>query len=308
MHRKLLSHGFDMLALVVVLVHGATVPARAGQLFAFNYSLPGAGASPMAVSASGLFATSDLVGNSYTITGAWGTWNGAAIKGVLAPGTFGGNDNLLFSSGPLLDSNGLGFLVNGGGDDGAGSVNVFYDTGQGAYTENSTNVGSGPNFSTSTPFPVSFNFSYSIPSTATAPLAVSANGILTAFNFAANSYLVRDISGSWNGATILGLLSPGAFGGNDNLLFSGGPHLTGNGLGFTVNGVGDDGGGNVNVFYLGSYTENSTSIGNTSTFNLSQTAPVSMTPEPAAVVLLGPGIAFVLYQVRRRPKAQAVPQ
>src|ERR1035441_11072910 len=78
-------NGFAVPALVVVVVLGATTPARAGQIFAFNYSLPpGAGAAPMAVSASGFFATTDLLGNSYTITGAWGTWNGAAITGILA--------------------------------------------------------------------------------------------------------------------------------------------------------------------------------------------------------------------------------
>src|ERR1019366_8088731 len=122
MRRKLLANGL-VSALVVVVVLGATTPARAGQLFAFNYSLPGAGATPMAVSASGFFATTDLVGNSYTITGAWGTWNGAAITGISAPGGFGVNDNLLFSSGPFLDSNGVGFTVNGPGDSGSGSVN-----------------------------------------------------------------------------------------------------------------------------------------------------------------------------------------
>src|ERR1039458_3448040 len=97
MRRKLLANGL-VSALVVMVVLGAATPARASQLFAFNYSLPGAGATPMAVSASGLFATTDLAGSSYTIIGAWGAWNGTAITGVSAPGTFGGNDNLLFSS------------------------------------------------------------------------------------------------------------------------------------------------------------------------------------------------------------------
>src|ERR1017187_5186499 len=120
MLRKSLVNGFAVPALVVVVVLGATTPARAGQLFAFNYSLPGFGPTPMAVSASGFFATTDLLGNSYTITGAWGTWNGAAITGVLAPGGFGGNDNLLFSSGPVLDSNWGGFLVKAPGRQGSG--------------------------------------------------------------------------------------------------------------------------------------------------------------------------------------------
>ena len=305
MLKKSLVNGFAVPALVVVVVLGATTPARAGQIFAFNYSLPGAGATPMAVSASGFFATTDLVGNSYTITGAWGTWNGAAITGVLAPGGFG-NDNLLFSSGPLLDSNGVGFMVNAPGDSGTGSVNVYYDAVQGGYTENSTNVGGGPNFSISaaTSSPVYFAFNYSIPGAGLTPMNVSASGILTAFNTDANSYLVSGISGSWNGASILSLLSPGTFDGNDNLLFGADPHLTVNGLSFAVNGVGDDGTGNVNVFYFGSgaYTEFSENVGFTQDFNLSQT--LSQTPEPASVTLMFTGIPFVLFLARRRSRAQ----
>lgn len=306
MLKKSLVNGFAMQALVVVMVLGTTTPARASQIFAFNYSLPGAGATPMAVSASGFFATTDLVGNSYTITGAWGTWNGAAITGISAPGGFGVNDNLLFSSGPLLDSNGVGFMVNAPGDSGSGSVNVYYD-GVG-YTENSSNIGDSPNFSISavTPSPVYFAFNYLIPGAGATPMNVSASGILTAFNTDANSYLVSGISGSWNGASILSLLSPGTFGGNDNLLFGANPHLTGNGLSFAVNGVGDDGTGNVNVYYSGteaSYTESSENVGFTQDFNLSQT--LSQTPEPASVTLMFTGISCVLFLVWRRSRAQS---
>src|ERR1019366_2965778 len=306
MRRKLLANGL-VSVLVVMVVLGAAIPARASQLFAFNYSLPGAGPTPMAVSASGLFATNDLVGSSYTISGAWGTWNGTAITGVFAPGTFGGNDNLLFSSNPFLDSNGVSFAVNGPGDNGSGNVNVFYDASQGGYTENSTNVGVGPNFSIATPSPVYFNFSYSIPGTGTPPMDVSASGILTAFGIDANSYLVSDISGSWNGVNILSLLSPGTFG-NDNLLFGAAPHLTAYGLGYAVNGVGDDGSGNVNVYYdasQGGYTENSTNVGGGPNFNISQTE--TETPEPASVTLLCASIPFVLFLVRRRSRAQRLP-
>jgi hypothetical protein len=306
MLKKSLVNGFAMQALVVVVVLGTTTPARAGQIFEFSYSLPGAGAAPMAVSASGFFATTDLLGNSYTITGAWGTWNGAAITGILAPGGFGGNDNLLFSSGPLLDSNGVGFMVNAPGDSGTGSVNVYYAAGQGGYTEDSTNVGGGPTFSISaaTPSPVYFAFNYSIPGAGATPMNVSASGILTAFNTDANSYLVSGISGSWNGASILSLLSPGIYGGNDNLLFAANPHLTGNGLSFAVNGVGDDGTGNVNVYYsgTGAYTESSDNVDFTQNFNLSQT--LSQTPEPASVTLMFTGIPFVLFLVWRRSRAQ----
>ena len=304
MRRKLIANGFDVLALAVLVVLGATTPARAGQIFAFDYSLPGTGTTPMAVSASGVFATTDLVGSSYTITGAWGTWNGAAITGVSAPGTFGGNDNLLFSSGSLFDLNGMSFTVNGAGDNGAGNVNVFYDATQGGYTELSPNIGGSPAFSISpaTPSPVYFSFNYSIPGVGLTPMDVSASGVLTAFNTDANSYLVSDISGIWNGAAILSLLSPGTFGGNDNLLFGSAPYLTSNGISFAVNGVGDDGLGNVNLCYLGAYTEFSDNVGYTPNLNISQV------PEPASVTLLGVGIPFVLFLVWRRSRAQRRPE
>jgi len=196
-----LANGINVLSLAVVAVLGATTPARAGQLFAFNYSLPGNGGTPMPVSASGFFATTDLIGASYTITGVWGSWNGSAISGILSPGAFG-NNNLLFSTGPLFDINGVGFAVNGSGDDGAGRVNLHYN-GTG-YTENSVNVGVSPNvaISTATPSPVFFSFSYSMPGFGITPLDVSASGILTAFQTDANTYLASNISGTRNGEKI----------------------------------------------------------------------------------------------------------
>jgi hypothetical protein len=264
MDRKLLVRGFKMAAVVAVVALAATPQARAGQLFGFDYSLPGMGATPMDVSASGFFATTDPAGGSSTITGVWGSWNGMATTGVLAPGSYGSNDYLLFSSGPPLDFNGLGFMVNGPGDDGAGNVNVYYDAAQGGYTENSPNVGGGPAFSISPaiPSPVYFTFNYSIAGAGSTPMDVWASGLLTTFNTDASSYQVNDISGTWNGAAILSLLTPGTFGGNDNVLFGAGPHLTSNGLSFAVNGVGDDGLGNVNVFYVGgyNYTEYSNNV------------------------------------------------
>ena len=255
----------------------------------------------MPISASGFFATTDLSGGSYTVTGVWGTWNGVAITGIAAPGGFGSNDNLLFPSAPLVDSNGLGFTVNGAGDDGAGDVNLYY-TGTG-YTENSGDVGVGSDFSITpaTPTPVFFNFSYSLPGFGLTPMPVSAGGLLTAFQTDANTYLASAISGVWNGVSILSLLSPGTFGGNDNLLFATAPHLSTNGLSYAVNGVGDDGAGNVNVFFVGGdlYTENSGDVGFGPDFNLSL-----QTPEPASVIMLCTGIPVLLFLVRRRSRAR----
>jgi hypothetical protein len=304
MLRKLLSNGFEVLAVLSVFALATTPPARASQLFAFNYSLPGTGLTPMAVSASGFFATTDLSGGSYTVTGVWGTWNGLAITGVAAPGGFGSNDNLLFPAAPLVDSNGLGFTVDGAGDDGAGNVNLFY-TGTG-YTENSPNVGTGSDFSTApaTPTPVFFNFSYSFPGFGLTPMPVAAGGLLTAFQTDANTYLASAISGNWNGVSILNLLSPGGFGGNDNFISPVGDHVSTNGLSYAVNGVGDDGAGNVNVFLVGggSYTELSPDVGVGKDFSLSQAS--NQVPEPASVTLFSTGIFVVLILVRRRSRAQ----
>jgi hypothetical protein len=304
MRRKLPSNGFEIAALVALSAVAATVPAQASQLFAFNYSLPGTGPTPLAVSASGFFATTDLSGGSYTVTGVWGTWNGVAITGIAPPGGFGGNDNLLFPAAPLVDFNGLGFTVNGAGDDGAGDVNLFY-IGTG-YTENSASVGVGSDFSITpaTPTPVFFNFSYSLPGVGATPMPVSAGGTLTTVQTDANTYLVGAITGNWNGVSILNLLSPGGFGGNDNLIFPVGNHVTGNGLSCAVSGVGDDGAGNVNVFLVGagSYREFSPDVGVGQDFNLS---PVpNQIPEPASVTLMYTGIPVLLFLVRRRSRAQ----
>lgn len=306
MRRKLLANGFGVSALILVVALAATTPARAGQLLAFDYSMPANGATGMDVSASGFFATTDWSGGSAAILGAWGTWNGATITGLTVPGTIGTtNDNLLFSSDPLLDFNGVGFTVSGLGDDGFGNVNVYYDAAQLGYTEASTKVGLGA-FSLSpvtTPSPAYFDFSYSIPGA----MDVSASGMLAAFNVYSDNYFVSDISGIWNGIPILGLLPPGTYGGNDNVLFGASPHLTINGLSFAVSGGvgGDDGSGNVNVAYYSyweGYSELSDAVGVTPNFDLSQT------PEPASVTLLCTGIPFVLFLVRRRSRAPRRPE
>jgi hypothetical protein len=221
----------------------------------------------------------------------------------VAPGGFGSNDNLLFPAAPLVNANGLGFTVNGAGDDGAGNVDLFYD-GTG-YTENSPDVGTGSDFSITpaTPTPVFFNFSYSLPGLGLTPMPVSAGGLLTAFQTDANTYLASAISGNWNGVSILNLLSPGGFGGNDNLISPVGDHVTTNGLSYAVNGAGDDGAGNVNVFLVGSgsYTELSPDVGVGQDFSLSQVS--NQIPEPASVTLFCAGIPVVLFLVRRRSKA-----
>jgi len=153
--------------------------------------------------------------------------------------------------------------------------------------------------------PVFFSFSYSMPGFGRTPLDVSASGILTAFQTDVDTYMVTDISGTRNGENILGIVAPGGFGLNDNVLFGTNPHLTGNGLTYTVNGVGNDGDGNVNVFALGlEYAELSADVGITETFNLTQITPPSDIPEPASVTLVCSGIPIVLFLLRRRSRAK----
>jgi hypothetical protein len=278
-------------------------PARADQIIAFDYSLPGTGATPMAVSASGYFITTDLNAGTYNILDAFGTWNGVPITGVLPPGTWGSvanpNDNVLNASGPALTYNGVAFSVNGAGDQGTGMVNLFYDASQGGYTELDPNVGGSPNLTLTpvTPYQVLFNFSYSIPGCegdacqGATPQPTAASGVLSTFYTYGNNYFVTGVSGSWNGTAIQGILEPGSFGGNDNLLTTDDPHLTSNGLSFALAGGtgGNDGIGSVNLCYFGGlgYTEFTNSAGYTPDFNL------SAIPEPSSWMLIGVGIVGI---------------
>jgi hypothetical protein len=281
--------------------------ARADELFEFNYSLPGTGATPMPTSASGYLITSDPNGGNYTVLDAFGTWNGLAITGVAAPGTFGGNDNILNTADPFFTLNGLSFSVNGAGDNGAGLVNLFYDISQGGYNEYNPNVGSSLNISVTpaTLAPVLFDFSYSIPGQGSTPLAVSASGMLTTYHTYGNNYFVTGVSGVWNGTPILGALDPGTFPNlsffgftNDNLLTTDDPYLTINGLSFALVGGtgGDDGSGNVNVFSAGGYTEFNDNVGFTPDFNLSQV------PEPSSWISISGGLLGIALQMRRKAR------
>lgn len=274
--------------------------ARADELFAFGYSLPGTGATPMPTSASGYLITSDLNGGNYTVLDAFGTWNGLQITGVAAPDTFGGNDNILNPADPFFTLNGLTFSVNGAGDAGTGMVNLFYDITQGGYTEDDPNVGSSLSISVTpaTLTPVLFDFSYLIPGQGSTPLAVSASGTLTTYQTYGDNYFVTGVSGTWNGTPILGALDPNTFAGNDNLLSTDAPYVTTNGLSYALVGGsgGDDGSGNVNVFSAGGYTEYNDNVGFTPDFNLSEV------PEPSSWISISGGLLGVALLMRRKAR------
>jgi hypothetical protein len=139
-------------AVVGLTIVGAYSTAQAAQLFDFQYSFPSYEANGTAISASGTLTTTDLdpINNNYTITGISGTRTDQGIAetiiGLLSPGTYGVNDNLLNRSKPLLSKNGFSYLVSGSGEDGQGKVNVFYSSFSEGYSELSSDVDYG-NFS-----------------------------------------------------------------------------------------------------------------------------------------------------------------
>jgi hypothetical protein len=144
-----------------------------------------------------------------------------------------------------------------------------------------------------------FDFSYSLPPDpmGPSPFAVTANGVFTTSAFNGTSYTVTGITGIRNGQTITGLLPPNAFSGNDNLLFPSSPLVDGNGISFTVAGVGDDGLGHVNLFFIDNgYTEDTPNVG---LGTLTITPVTSSVPEPGSVGLAAGGLVAFVYLRRR---------
>ncbi|MEH2417989.1 PEP-CTERM sorting domain-containing protein [Nostoc sp.] len=100
-----------------------------------------------------------------------------------------------------------------------------------------------------------FDFQYSFPSYQANGTPISASGILTTTDLdpIKNNYTITGISGTRKAQgiteTIIGLLSPGTYGISDNLLNASTPLLTQNGFSYLVSGSGENGNGNVNVFY-----------------------------------------------------------
>jgi hypothetical protein len=148
---KLIKELGIITASAAISITGVSVssPAQAVQLFDFQYSFPSYEADGTAISASGTLTTTDLdpIKNNYTITGITGTRKVEGITetiiGLLSPGTYGINDNLLNLSTPLLTQNGFSYLVSGSGEDGNGNVNVFYSSFDEGYSELSSNVDYG---------------------------------------------------------------------------------------------------------------------------------------------------------------------
>lgn len=93
-------------------------PSFAGTIFNFNFNGSGNGMYG-SFSGSGQFNTQTTgISGQYLIVGVTGTTAGQTIAGIVTPGNFEGNDNLLFfptgSSTASLDYNGVSYqLANG---------------------------------------------------------------------------------------------------------------------------------------------------------------------------------------------------
>ncbi|RZU39727.1 PEP-CTERM sorting domain-containing protein [Edaphobacter modestus] len=106
---------FRLFAIVATLAASSFL-ARADT---FNFAVSG---SAGGISGSGIFTASETGSGDFLIIGITGT----GVTGLIAPGGFNGNDNLLFpSSQPVLDSQGFSFTAVDGPDQ--FDVNVFSD-------------------------------------------------------------------------------------------------------------------------------------------------------------------------------------
>jgi hypothetical protein len=103
-------------ALLLMLTMGAG-GARATPI-SFGFSYTGTG-----VTAEGELITDGiLAGGFYTVTGITGDRNGISITALSAPGSLGGNDNLLSPGAPFVDNNGITYTAGGV------SYNVYLST------------------------------------------------------------------------------------------------------------------------------------------------------------------------------------
>ena len=126
----------------------------------------------------------------------------------------------------------------------------------------------------------------------------SGTGTLTATGNADGSYTVTDIAGTG----VTGLIAPGGFHGNDNLLFpaSANSQVDGNGFAFT------DAMGEytfqVDVFSTPTGYEAMTldNQGDSTELPVTFTLGAAATPEPASLLLLGTGVLGMLFVGMRR--------
>ncbi|MSO99582.1 MAG: hypothetical protein EXR07_00815 [Acetobacteraceae bacterium] len=90
--------------------------AHAAIIWNFAYSGDG-------LSVTGKLTTNDKIGGAYLITSITGLHNGDPITGLIPPGGFSFNDNLLYDAFPVVDDLGVSFLV------GTATYNLFNTNG-----------------------------------------------------------------------------------------------------------------------------------------------------------------------------------
>lgn len=109
--------------ITLALLSALALPAAA-RAATFDFNATGSGGG---FSGSGIFVATDDGFGQFTITGI----SGPGIDGLIAPGGFDGNDNLLFpTSTSLVDGHGFSFSATQGNTD--FDVNIF-STGGGGY-------------------------------------------------------------------------------------------------------------------------------------------------------------------------------
>ena len=103
--------GFNKCGIAVAGILAASCLASPASAATFLFTFDGA-----TIDASGTLTTQDVptTTGGLLITGVTGTANGATITGLLAPGTFASNDNLLFvGQTSLLSFGGFSFVAGG---------------------------------------------------------------------------------------------------------------------------------------------------------------------------------------------------
>jgi len=91
----------------------------------FDFSFSGVG-----IKTSGSLTATLISGNEYLVTSISGMQNGASMT-LLAPAAYAGNDNIIFSSNPFLNSAGLAFVLSSGATD----YNIYFNPGTDTYLE-----------------------------------------------------------------------------------------------------------------------------------------------------------------------------
>ena len=94
----------------------------------FDFSFSGSG-----ISASGTLTATLVSGTEYLVTSISGMENGASMT-LLAPLTYAGNNNIVFSSSPFLSFGGLGFVLSNGSAD----YNAYWNGATAMYLQCST--------------------------------------------------------------------------------------------------------------------------------------------------------------------------